>query len=76
MMASRRTLHSSMARLVMPAPIFGLFEGKVSPPAMGKAAGAQSDEGECKEAVFAGQYYLAKCAMRSRPCPKCRRRRS
>jgi hypothetical protein len=43
-----------------PAPIFDLFEGKISVPAMRKAAEAQIDEGECEGAVFGGQYYLTK----------------
>jgi tetratricopeptide (TPR) repeat protein len=48
-----------------PARIFDLFEGKVSAPAMRKAADAQSDEGECEGAVFAGQYYLTKGDVQS-----------
>jgi tetratricopeptide (TPR) repeat protein len=43
-----------------PAPIFDLFEGKITAPAMRKAADAQTDEGECEGAVFAGQYYLVR----------------
>jgi tetratricopeptide (TPR) repeat protein len=43
-----------------PAPIFDLFEGKITASAMRRAADAQVDEGECEGAVFAGQYFLVK----------------